>query len=115
MGDFTDILNAVPEFTNPARRESYFDPRGMEIIVLTPLDGSAVRYLSTVQLQSTQGLMTLSFPLPGVDSIQAACAAWQEAARAAIKSCGEKMRENQRRIVLPGNPAVNTRPVKTIN
>ena len=117
VGDLTNILNAMPEVKNEnaAKRESYVDDHGIEIIVLTPLDGSAVRYFSTVQLQSTQGPVTVQFPLAGVDSIQAACASWQEAARAAIKATAEQMRKNERRIVLPGNETANTKPARIIN
>lgn len=115
MGDFTDILNAVPEFQNPARRENYVDTHGLIISMITPLDGAAAVYMSSVQLQTTQGPVTITFKINGADSIGAACAAWQAAAREAIKSFGEKMKANERRIVLPGNPAANSRPVKTIN
>lgn len=117
MGDFTDILAAVPEFTAPALRESFVNTQGLEIVRITPMNGAKVLYLSSVQVNSTQGQMNIQFPIPA-DSIEDAVRAWQECARTALKATAEKMRENQRRIVLPGNPAANTQPpfkMRTVN
>ena len=114
MGDFTDLLAALPEFTAPAQRESFADTHGLEIVRITPLDGKPVIYLSSVQVNTTQGQMNVQFPIPA-ESIEAACAKWQECARAVLKATAEKMKENQRRIVLPGNPAVNSVPFKRLN
>lgn len=114
MGDFTTLLDSIPPFTAPAKRESFADTQGLEIVRITPLDGSPVLYLSSVEVNTTQGKMRIQFPIPA-DTIEAACAAWQECARAALKEAAEKMRANQRRIVLPGNGAANSAPFKTIN
>lgn len=115
MGDFTNILNAIPEFTAPAKRESYVDNHGLEIVVLTPLDsslGAASVYLSSVELHSTHGPIRIQFPI-AADTLDAAIAGWQAAAKAAILKAGEEMKANQRRIVLPGNaPAGNQHPLK---
>lgn len=113
MGDFTDIVNAVPEFTKPGVRESFVDAQGLEIIRVTPMDGSAALFISSVQVTTTQGPMTVQFPIVAA-SIEEAIAKWQESARTALRAFAEKMREAQRRIVLPGNPAANSAPFKRI-
>lgn len=113
MGDFTDILNAVPEFTGAAYRESFVDAHGSEIVRITPRDEGVVIFLSSVQVNTTQGPMNLQFKIDA-DSIDAAIAAWQASARAALRAFGEQLRANQRRIVLPGNPAANSLPFKPL-
>lgn len=114
MGDFSDILASIPQFTAPARRESIIDPHGLEIVIVSPLDGSQVKYISSINLQSTRGPVHIEFPIPA-DSLEAAIAGWQEAARTAILKAGEEMKANQRRIVLPGHAPANDVPFKRIN
>ncbi len=114
MGDFTEVLAAIPEFTGPARKEIYVGANGMEIAVVTPLDGGPAIFRSSIPMHSTQGPMTMQFPIPA-STIEQAVAGWQDAARAAVREIGEKMKENQRRIVVPGSPAANTAPFKSLN
>ena len=114
MGDFADVLKAVPEFTRPGLRETFVDAIGLEIMRVTPLDGAPALYFSLVRVQTMQGPMGVNFQINDVASIEAAAAAWQASARAALTQFGEKMRENQRRIVLPDNPAANSAPFKRI-
>lgn len=113
MGDFTDILNAVPEFTKAARREVFVSEHGMDIVRITPMDGSEVIYLSSILVNTTQGPMAVKFEIKA-DTINAAIAAWQTSARAALRQFAEQLRANQRRIVLPGNPAANSLPFKPL-
>ena len=117
MGDFTDLLASIPEFTKPALRENFADAQGLEIVRITPLDGSPVIYLSSLQVNSTAGQLNIQFPIPA-DSIENAVSMWQECARTALKAAGEKMKEQQRRIVLPGQPPtppLNGAPFKRLN
>lgn len=114
MGDFTDLLAAIPTFDKPARCERIVSVNGAEIAIIKPLDSTETFYKSQVNVQTTQGPMQVTFILPA-DSIEAACAMWQECARKAIEAFGQKMAENQRRIVMPGNSAANTLPFKAIN
>jgi len=121
VGDFTEIMKAVPEFTAPAERKSYVDEHGMEIIELKPLRDDAivvvtggaysVKYFSFVELHSTRGPIRIQFAIEA-DSIGAAINGWQTAAKAAIQKAGEEMKANQKRIVLPGN---EPHPFRVVN
>lgn len=115
MGGYTKTLESVPEFTGPARTERFASSNGMEIVAIAPLDGSPVVYQSSINLQTTQGTINLVFTITEVDSIEAACAKWQLSAREAIQVAAQRMKEQQRRIVLPGNPAANSLPFKELN
>lgn len=61
MGDFTDLMNNIPELSPMAKRETYVDQHGIEIQVITPLSGSAVQYISALEVQTNQGPMRLQF------------------------------------------------------
>ena len=113
MGDFTQLLETLPDIGPMARRETYVDMHGHEINVMTPVDGGPVLYLSALTIETTQGQMRVQFAIKA-NSLDEAIALWREAARGALKVAAAKMRENERRIVLPGNTAANTAPFKQI-
>lgn len=114
MGDFTEVINGLPILGAVAKRESYQDKQGVEIIVITPLDGSPAEYQSALNMQTTQGPMRVTFGIKA-GSVEDACTGWRQAAQEALREFGEQMKANQRRIVLPGNPAANGVPFKQMN
>ena len=114
MGDFTDLMNNIPELSPMAKRETYVDQHGIEIQVITPLSGSAVQYISALEVQTNQGPMRLQFGIRA-ESLEDAAKGWRVAAKEALQEFGKKMLENQRRILLPDSPQANTVPFRTIN
>lgn len=114
VGDFTDLMNNIPELSPMAKRETYVDQHGIEIQVITPLSGSAVQYISALEVQTNQGPMRLQFGIRA-ESLEDAAKGWRVAAKEALQEFGKKMLENQRRILLPDSPQANTVPFRTIN
>lgn len=111
MGDFTDIIDKIPEFGDAFLKETFIDPKtGIEIFCMTPASGTPLSFVSIITLHTTMGPMQLAFDVPGVD-VAEACKNWQAAARDAVRKAGEQAKANQQRIVLP-NRDVPPLPMK---
>ena len=103
MGDFTDVLAAVPEFGKAYSREQFFNPDSDgAITVFTPVDGSQPIFVSAAVIQTNRGPMQVNFRLAAL-TLADACEVWQATARIAIEGFGHQLKEQQGRIVLPEN------------
>lgn len=112
MGDFTDMIDGLPHITPMAECKRYSDQNGIEITVVIPLDGTTCQYISAINVQTNQGPMRVQFAIKA-QSIEEAALGWREAAQAALREFGKKMKENQRRVILPGATSAPL-PFKTI-
>ncbi len=94
------------------REEVFTDLRAGQIRRLTPVDANgrddtdkSVRYVGQTQVMTNAGALPLSFELD-VDSLEAACDAFPEAARKALEETMEELkrmqREAQSSIMVPG-------------
>lgn len=100
------IADQPPIPTEMWEIKHYVDPAvGAEIqMAVSPDPLVKPVFKSTVNVMTNRGPATIAFDIQDASTIQEACRLWHAAAKTAVAKAQKHMRDQQRRIVLPGAP-----------